>query len=154
MAIIKAKPTSAGRRFVVSVKSDLYKGKPHKPLLDKKSKNGGRNNNGRITVRHQGGGHKQFYRIIDFKRNKLNVPGTVERLEYDPNRTAHIALIKYTDGERRYILAPSKIKVGDQVLSAEKTEINPGNAMLLEHVPLGTNVHLSLIHISEPTRPY
>jgi large subunit ribosomal protein L2 len=141
MAVIKAKPTSPGRRFVISVKSDLHKGKPHKALLEKKSKNGGRNNNGRITVRHQGGGHKQFYRIIDFKRNKLNVPGTVERLEYDPNRTAHIALIKYTDGERRYILAPSKIKVGDQVLSAEKTEINPGNAMLLEHVPLGTNVH-------------
>jgi large subunit ribosomal protein L2 len=141
MAVIKAKPTSPGRRFVISVKSDLHKGKPHKALLEKKSKNGGRNNHGRITVRHQGGGHKQFYRIIDFKRNKLNVPGTVERLEYDPNRTAHIALIKYTDGERRYILAPSKIKVGDQVLSGEKTEINPGNAMLLEHVPLGTNVH-------------
>ena len=141
MAVIKAKPTSPGRRFVISVKSDLHKGKPHKALLEKKSKNGGRNNHGRITVRHQGGGHKQFYRIIDFKRNKLNVPGTVERLEYDPNRTAHIALIKYTDGERRYILAPSKIKVGDQVLSAEKTEINSGNAMLLEHVPLGTNVH-------------
>ena len=141
MAVIKAKPTSPGRRFVISVKSDLHKGKPHKALLEKKSKNGGRNNHGRITVRHQGGGHKQFYRIIDFKRNKLNVPGTVERLEYDPNRTAHIALIKYIDGERRYILAPSKIKVGDQVLSAEKTEINPGNAMLLEHVPLGTNVH-------------
>jgi len=141
MAVIKAKPTSPGRRCVISVKSDLHKGKPHKALLEKKSKNGGRNNHGRITVRHQGGGHKQFYRIIDFKRNKLNVPGTVERLEYDPNRTAHIALIKYIDGERRYILAPSKIKVGDQVLSAEKTEINPGNAMLLEHVPLGTNVH-------------
>jgi large subunit ribosomal protein L2 len=141
MAVIKAKPTSPGRRFVISVKSDLHKGKPHKALLEKKSKNGGRNNHGRITVRHQGGGHKQFYRIIDFKRNKLNVPGTVERLEYDPNRTAHIALIKYIDGERRYILAPSKIKVGDQVLSSEKTEINPGNAMLLEHVPLGTNVH-------------
>ena len=141
MAVIKAKPTSPGRRFVISVKSDLHKGKPHKALLEKKSKNGGRNNHGRITVRHQGGGHKQFYRIIDFKRKKLNVPGTVERLEYDPNRTAHIALIKYIDGERRYILAPSKIKVGDQVLSSEKTEINPGNAMLLEHVPLGTNVH-------------
>jgi large subunit ribosomal protein L2 len=141
MAVIKAKPTSPGRRFVISVKSDLHKGKPHKALLEKKSKNGGRNNHGRITVRHQGGGHKQFYRIIDFKRNKLNVPGNVERLEYDPNRTAHIALIKYIDGERRYILAPSKIKVGDQVLSSEKTEINPGNAMLLEHVPLGTNVH-------------
>jgi len=141
MAVIKAKPTSPGRRFVISVKSDLHKGKPHKALLEKKSKNGGRNNHGRITVRHQGGGHKQFYRIIDFKRNKLNVPGTVERLEYDPNRTAHIALIKYIDGERRYILAPAKLKVGDQVLSADKTEINPGNAMLLEHVPLGTNVH-------------
>ena len=100
MAVIKAKPTSPGRRFVISIKSDLHKGKPHKALLEKKSKNGGRNNQGRITVRHQGGGHKQFYRIIDFKRNKLNVPGIVERIEYDPNRTAHIALIKYSDGER------------------------------------------------------
>ena len=141
MSVIKAKPTSPGRRFVISIKSDLHKGKPHKALLEKKSKNGGRNNQGRITVRHQGGGHKQFYRIIDFKRNKLNVPGIVERIEYDPNRTAHIALIKYSDGERRYILAPAKINIGDSIFASEKTEIKPGNAMLLEYVPLGTNVH-------------
>ena len=141
MAVIKAKPTSPGRRFVISIKSDLHKGKPHKALLEKKSKNGGRNNQGRITVRHQGGGHKQFYRIIDFKRNKLNVPGIVERIEYDPNRTAHIALIKYSDGERRYILAPAKINIGDSIFASEKTDIKPGNAMLLEYVPLGTNVH-------------
>ncbi|MDA9212580.1 50S ribosomal protein L2, partial [Gammaproteobacteria bacterium] len=100
MAIIKAKPTSPGRRGVISVKTDLYKGKPLKSLTQPKSKNGGRNNNGRITVRHQGGGHKQHYRIIDFKRNKLDIPAVVERLEYDPNRSAHIALLKYKDGER------------------------------------------------------
>ena len=131
MAIIKAKPTSAGRRFVVSVKSDLYKGKPHKPLLDKKSKNGGRNNNGRITVRHQGGGHKQHYRIVDFKRTKVDVPATVLRIEYDPNRSAHIALIQYIDGEKSYIIAPSKLKIGASISSSEKTEIAPGNSMPL-----------------------
>ena len=109
MAVIKAKPTSPGRRGVISIKSDLYKGRPHKALLEKKSKNGGRNNNGRITVRHQGGGHKQHYRVIDFKRDKLDVPAVVERIEYDPNRSAHLALLKYADGERRYIIAPSKI---------------------------------------------
>jgi len=141
MAIIKAKPTSAGRRFVVSVKSDLYKGKPHKPLLDKKSKNGGRNNNGRITVRHQGGGHKQHYRIVDFKRVKVDVPATVLRIEYDPNRSAHIALIQYIDGEKSYIIAPSKLKVGASISSSEKTEIAPGNSMPLSNIPLGTNVH-------------
>ena len=141
MAIIKAKPTSAGRRFVVSVKSDLYKGKPHKPLLDKKSKNGGRNNNGRITVRHQGGGHKQHYRIIDFKRDKFDIPAIVERLEYDPNRSANIALLKYADGERRYIIAPSKLKVGDKVVSGDNCEIKVGNSMKLKDIPLGTNIH-------------
>ena len=94
MAVIKAKPTSPGRRGVISIKSDLHKGKPHKALLEKKSKNGGRNNNGRITVRHQGGGHKQHYRIIDFKRNKFDVPAVVETIEYDPNRSAHLALLK------------------------------------------------------------
>ena len=115
MAVIKAKPTSPGRRGVVSVKRDLYKGKPWKSLVVSKSKNGGRNNNGRITVRHQGGGHKQHYRIIDFKRDKFDIPAIVERLEYDPNRSANIALLKYADGERRYIIAPSKLKVGDKV---------------------------------------
>jgi large subunit ribosomal protein L2 len=141
MAVIKAKPTSPGRRGVVSVKRDLYKGKPWKSLVVSKSKNGGRNNNGRITVRHQGGGHKQHYRIIDFKRDKFDIPATVERLEYDPNRSANIALLKYADGERRYIIAPSKLKVGDKVVSGDNCEIKVGNSMKLKDIPLGTNIH-------------
>ena len=141
MSVIKAKPTSPGRRFVVSVKRDLYKGKPYKPLTEKKSKNGGRNNFGRITTRHKGGGHKHHYRIIDFKRSKVGITGTVERIEYDPNRSAYIALIKYEDGDRSYIIAPSKITVGSKVLSAEQTEISPGNSMKMSNIPLGTNVH-------------
>ena len=141
MSVIKAKPTSPGRRFVVSVKRDLYKGKPYKPLTEKKSKNGGRNNLGRITTRHKGGGHKHHYRIIDFKRSKTGITGTVERIEYDPNRSAYIALIKYEDGDRSYIIAPSKIKIGSKVLSAEQTEISPGNSMKMSNIPLGTNVH-------------
>ena len=123
MAIIKAKPTSPGRRGVISIKTDLYKGKPLKSLTKVKSKNGGRNNNGRITVRHQGGGHKQHYRVIDFKRNKFDIPAVVERIEYDPNRSAHIALLLYKDGERRYIIAQAKIKVGDEVISAENVKL-------------------------------
>jgi len=141
MSVIKAKPTSPGRRFVVSVKRDLYKGKPYKPLTEKKSKHGGRNNLGRITTRHKGGGHKHHYRIIDFKRSKFGINGTVERIEYDPNRSAFIALIKYEDGDRSYIIAPSKITVGSKVLSAEQTEISPGNSMKMSNIPLGTNVH-------------
>ena len=141
MSVIKAKPTSPGRRFVVSIKRDLYKGKPYKPLTEKKSKNGGRNNLGRITTRHKGGGHKHHYRIIDFKRSKIGIIGTVERIEYDPNRSAYIALIKYEDGDRSYIIAPSKIKIGSKVLSAEQTEISPGNSMKMSNIPLGTNVH-------------
>jgi len=141
MAVIKAKPTSPGRRGVVSVKRDLYKGKPWKSLVVSKSKNGGRNNNGRITVRHQGGGHKQHYRIIDFKRDKFDIPAIVERLEYDPNRSANIALLKYADGERRYIVAPSKLKVGDKVVSGDNCEIKVGNSMKLKDIPLGTNIH-------------
>lgn len=141
MAVIKAKPTSPGRRGVIAVKSDLYKGKPLKSLTRVKSKNGGRNNNGRITVRHQGGGHKQHYRVIDFKRNKFDIPAVVERIEYDPNRSAHIALLLYKDGERRYIIAPSKLKVGDEIISSEKCEIKVGNSMKLKDIPLGTNVH-------------
>ena len=141
MSVIKAKPTSPGRRFVVSVKRDLYKGKPYKPLTEKKSKNGGRNNLGRITTRHKGGGHKHHYRIIDFKRSKIGITGTVERIEYDPNRSAYIALIKYEDGDRSYIIAPSKIKIESKVLSAEQTEISPGNSMKMSNIPLGTNVH-------------
>ena len=109
--------------------------------LIKNQKNGGRNNNGRITVRHQGGGHKQHYRIVDFKRVKVDVPATVLRIEYDPNRSAHIALIQYIDGEKSYIIAPSKLKVGASISSSEKTEIAPGNSMPLSNIPLGTNVH-------------
>lgn len=143
MAIIKkSKPTSPGRRFVVSVvEPDLHKGKPHSALLEKKSKSGGRNSNGRITVRHQGGGHKQHYRQIDFKRNKDGVSATVERLEYDPNRTAHIALLKYTDGERKYILAPRNIKAGDVIVSGDVVSIKAGNALPLRNIPVGTVVH-------------
>jgi large subunit ribosomal protein L2 len=143
MAIVKkAKPTSPGRRFVVSVvEPALHKGKPYAPLLVKKTKTGGRNNYGRITVRHRGGGHKQHYRLIDFKRNKIGVPGVVERLEYDPNRTAHIALIKYADGERRYILAAKNLKVGDQIVAGEDAPIKVGNALPLRNIPVGTVVH-------------
>jgi large subunit ribosomal protein L2 len=116
MPIVKAKPTSPGRRFVVQVTTPgLHKGKPHAALLEKKSRSGGRNNAGRITTRHQGGGHKQHYRVIDFKRNKDGIPARVERLEYDPNRSANIALVLYADGERRYILAPKGLEVGAEI---------------------------------------
>ena len=142
MAIVKTKPTSAGRRFVVKVVSpNLHKGEPHGPLLDKNAKTGGRNNNGRITTRHRGGGHKQRYRIVDFKRDKTGVPGVVERLEYDPNRTAHLALIKYSDGERRYIIAPKGVVAGDQVVTGEAAEIRPGNCLPLRNIPVGTVIH-------------
>jgi large subunit ribosomal protein L2 len=142
MSLHKSKPTSAGRRFQVAVRTPgLHKGKPHEALVDKKSKSGGRNNNGRITVRHHGGGHKQRYRIIDFKRNKDGVPGVVERLEYDPNRSAHIALIKYADGERRYILAPRGIAEGAPVSSGDEAPIKPGNALPLKNIPVGTLIH-------------
>src|SRR5210317_1556030 len=128
MAIVKCKPTSAGRRHMVKVVTpELHKGAPHAPLLEKKSKTGGRNNDGRITVRHIGGGHKQHYRIIDFKRNKDGIPGTVERLEYDPNRSSNIALVCYADGERRYVLAAKGMKAGDQVLSGADAPIKAGN---------------------------
>jgi large subunit ribosomal protein L2 len=142
MAIVKCKPTSPGRRFVVKVvNSDLHKGAPHAPLLERKSKNGGRNNNGRITVRHQGGGHKQKYRIVDFRRTKDGIAGVVERLEYDPNRSAHIALLKYLDGERRYILAPKGLVAGDKVMSGQHAPIKTGNALPLRNIPLGSTVH-------------
>ncbi len=142
MALMKAKPTSPGRRFVVQVVNpDLHKGAPHAPLLDKKSKNGGRNNNGRITVRHIGGGHKQHYRIVDFKRQKDGIPATVERLEYDPNRSANIALVLYADGERRYIIAPKGVKAGDQVLSGQDAPIKVGNSLPMRNIPVGSTVH-------------
>jgi large subunit ribosomal protein L2 len=142
MAVVKAKPTSAGRRFVVKVvDAELHKGSPYGPLLAKKSKSGGRNNNGRITTRHRGGGHKQRYRIIDFKRNKENIPAAVERLEYDPNRTARIALIRYADGERSYIIAPNNLHIGDTVESGTAAPIKTGNCLPLRNMPLGSVVH-------------
>ncbi len=142
MAVVKAKPTSPGRRFVVKVVNpELHKGKPHKGLIAKKSKTGGRNNAGRITTRHRGGGHKQHYRIIDFKRNKDGIPAVVERLEYDPNRTANLALLKYADGERRYIIAPRGVKAGDQLMSGSSAPIRAGNAMALRNIPVGSVIH-------------
>jgi large subunit ribosomal protein L2 len=142
MPVVKLKPTSPGRRFVVKVVNpDLHKGDPHAPLLEKKSKNGGRNNQGRITTRHKGGGHKQHYRVIDFKRNKDGVPGVVERIEYDPNRTAHIALIKYLDGERRYIIAPKGVQAGAEIMSGAEAPIKPGNCLMLRNIPVGSTVH-------------
>ncbi len=142
MAIVKSKPTSPGSRFVVRVKNeDLHKGKPFAPLLRKKSKSGGRNSNGRITTRHIGGGHKQNYRIIDFKRNKLDIEGVIERLEYDPNRTANIALVLYKDGERNYIIAPKGVVAGQVIISSENTPVKSGNCMPLRNIPLGSVVH-------------
>jgi large subunit ribosomal protein L2 len=142
MAVVKTKPTSAGRRFVVKVvNADLHKGQPYTPLLAKKSKSGGRNNNGRITTRHRGGGHKQRYRIIDFKRKKEGVPAVVERLEYDPNRTAHIALIRYADGERSYIIAPNNLRAGDRIEAGASAPIKTGNCLPLRNIPLGSVVH-------------
>lgn len=142
MAIIKKKPTSAGSRFVVRVRTEgLHKGKPVRALVENKSRNGGRNNAGRITVRHQGGGHKRQYRIIDFKRSKLGVPGKVERIEYDPNRSANIALILYGDGERRYIIAPKGLAQGDEVISGEFVPVKTGNCMPLRNMPVGAIMH-------------
>ena len=142
MATVKARPTSPGRRFQVSIRGvDLHKGEPYAPLVEKKTKSGGRNNKGRITTRHVGGGHKQRYRVIDFKRNKDGVPGKIERIEYDPNRTAHIALVLYADGERRYIIAPEKAKAGDTIISGVNAPIKVGNALPLRNIPLGTVVH-------------
>ena len=142
MALKKFNPTTPTQRHLVLVdKSELYKGKPVKALTKGKPKKSGRNNTGRITTRHKGGGHKQSYRLIDFKRNKFDVEATVERLEYDPNRTAFIALIKYSDGELAYIIAPQRLAVGDKVIAGEKVDIKPGNAMPLKNIPTGTLVH-------------
>jgi len=142
MAVVKSKPTSAGRRFVVKVvESELHKGKPFAALVEKKSRTGGRNNSGRITTRHRGGGHKQHYRVIDFKRNKDGIPAKVERLEYDPNRSAHIALLLYGDGERRYIVAPQGVKAGDSLMSGQDAPIKQGNCLPLRNIPVGTTVH-------------
>ena len=142
MAVVKRKPTSPGRRFVVSVvHSELYKGKPYGPLVETKKKSGGRNSNGRITVRHIGGGHKQNYRIIDFKRNKDGISAKVERVEYDPNRSANIALLCYKDGERKYIIAPRGIRAGDEVISGDSVPIKIGNCLPLRNIPLGSVMH-------------
>lgn len=142
MAIIKRKPTSAGRRFVVDIKTEgLHKGRPVAALTEKKTKNGGRNNAGRITTRHKGGGHAQKYRVVDFKRSKDGIVAKVERIEYDPNRSAHLALLLYADGERAYIIAPKGLSVGDTVLSGAEASIKVGNCLTLRSIPIGTNVH-------------
>ena len=142
MALIRSKPTSPGRRFRVKVSNpELHKGKPCESLIAKLSKTGGRNNKGRITTRHIGGGHKRSYRIIDFKRYKDNIAAKVERLEYDPNRNANIALLLYIDGERRYIIAPKNLKAGDSVMSGKDSDISVGNSLPMENIPVGTQVH-------------
>ncbi|HET9113496.1 MAG TPA: 50S ribosomal protein L2 [Burkholderiales bacterium] len=142
MALIKVKPTSPGRRAVVKVVTPgLYKGKPLASLVERKNKTAGRNSNGHITVRHMGGGHKQNYRIIDFRRNKDGIPATVERLEYDPNRSANLALLCYADGERRYIIAPKGIVAGMQLMNGSDAPIKVGNALPLRNIPVGSTVH-------------
>ena len=142
MAIVKSKPTSPGRRFVVKVVNpDLYKGRPESSLTESKSKSGGRNNNGRITTRHVGGGHKQLYRKIDFKRNKDGIAARVDRIEYDPNRSANIALLVYADGSKSYIIAPKGIKAGDKLISGSDAPIKPGNCLPLRNIPVGTQIH-------------
>lgn len=142
MAIKTYKPLTPALRYKSTNKFDqITTDTPYKPLLESKTKTNGRNNRGVITVRHRGGGHKRFYRIVDFKRNKFNIPGIVETIEYDPNRSSFIALIKYQDGERRYILATSNMKAGMKVVSAEQTEIAEGNCMQLKNIPLGMQVH-------------
>jgi large subunit ribosomal protein L2 len=142
MALVKVKPTSPGRRGVVKVVHEhLHKGKPFAALVEKQSIQAGRNNNGRITVRHQGGGHKQHYRVIDFRRNKDGIPAKIERIEYDPNRSAHIALICYADGERRYIIAAKGMEAGQQILSGPEAPIRPGNTLPIRNIPVGATLH-------------
>ena len=142
MALVKMKPTSPGRRSVVAVvNKELHKGRPHEPLVESLHSKAGRNSKGHITTRHQGGGHKRLYRIIDFKRDKDGIPGRVERLEYDPNRSANIALILYADGERRYVLAPRGVSAGDQLDSGPLAAIKPGNSLPIKNIPVGTTIH-------------
>lgn len=142
MTLIKSKPTSPGQRFRVKVvNNELHKGKPFASLIKKSKKSGGRNNQGRITTRHIGGGHKKRYRVIDFKRDKDNISAKVERLEYDPNRNANIALLLYIDGERRYIVAPKNLKVGDTIMSGKDSSIAVGNSLPLKNIPVGTQIH-------------
>ncbi|MBV8031238.1 MAG: 50S ribosomal protein L2 [Betaproteobacteria bacterium] len=142
MPLVKVKPTSPGRRALVKVVTpELHKGDPHWPLLVRQSKTNGRNNYGRVTMRHKGGGHKHHYRIVDFRRDKDGIPATVERIEYDPNRSAHIALLLYKDGERRYIIAPKGLTAGTQLMSGAEAPIKPGNTLALRNIPIGTIVH-------------
>ena len=142
MPLMKVKPTSPGRRALVKVVTpELHKGEPHWPLTATKSRTSGRNNHGRITVRHQGGGHKQHYRMVDFRRNKDGITATVERLEYDPNRSSHLALLLYADGERRYVLAPKGVSAGTQLMSGAEAPIKSGNTLPLRNIPVGTTVH-------------
>ncbi len=142
MALRQFNPVTASLRGTILIdRSELWKGKPVKGLTEGQHSHGGRNNHGRITTRFRGGGHKQAYRVVDFKRRKFDVPGVVQRLEYDPNRTAFIALIKYQDGELAYILAPQRLKVGDQVIAGNRVDIKPGNAMPLAAIPVGTIIH-------------
>ena len=142
MALVKVKPTSPGRRGMVKVvHKDLHKGAPHAPLLSPQKQNAGRNNNGHITTRHKGGGHKHHYRVVDFRRNKDGIPAKVERLEYDPNRSANIALVLYADGERRYIIAPKGVTVGQQLMSGAEAPIRAGNTLPIRNIPVGTTIH-------------
>ena len=142
MALIKVKPTSPGRRSMIKVvNSELHKGDPYAPLVVAQKRGSGRNNNGHITTRHKGGGHKHHYRIVDFRRDKDGVPGKVERLEYDPNRSAFIALICYADGERRYVLAPKGLSAGDSIQSGAEAAIKVGNALPIRNIPVGTTIH-------------
>jgi large subunit ribosomal protein L2 len=142
MPLVKVKPTSPGRRALVKVVSpELHKGAPHAPLLEKQSKGNGRNNQGRITMRHKGGGHKQHYRIVDFRRDKDGILAKVERLEYDPNRSANLALLLYADGERRYVIAPKGLTPGAQLMSGAQAPIKAGNALPLRNIPVGTTIH-------------
>jgi large subunit ribosomal protein L2 len=142
MALIKPKPTSAGVRSMIKVVNpELHKGSPHAPLLQKRIRGSGRNNLGRITTRHQGGGHKRHYRVVDFRRDKDGVPGRVERIEYDPNRSANLALVLYSDGERRYIIAPKGISAGTELMSGAQAPIKAGNCLPLRNIPVGSTVH-------------
>src|SRR3954466_5987736 len=142
MPLIKVKPTSPGRRALVKVVTpEVCKGEPHRPLLSKQNRGSGRKGHGRITVRHQGGGHKHHYRTVDFRRDKDGIPATVERIEYDPNRSAHLALLLYKDGERRYVIAAKGVAIGAQLLSGSEAPIKPGNCLPLRNIPIGTIVH-------------
>jgi large subunit ribosomal protein L2 len=142
MPLMKVKPTSPGRRALVKVVTpDLHKGEPHWPLVESQVRGSGRNNHGRVTMRHKGGGHKHHYRVVDFRRDKDGIQATVERLDYDPNRSAHLALLLYADGERRYIIAPKGVGAGAQLVSGAEAPIKPGNTLPLKSIPVGTTVH-------------